>query len=46
MGIEWKLSRSQTVIRQGSNKNQTGIERSPALTLLMRLGKHLFQGWK
>ncbi|EXZ91786.1 hypothetical protein M065_5856, partial [Bacteroides fragilis str. Korea 419] len=33
-------------IRQGSNKNQTGIERNPALTLLMQLGKHLFPGRK
>ena len=45
-GSEWKLSRSQTEIRQGSNKNQTGIERNPALTLLMQLGRDLFQGRK
>ncbi|WP_320990009.1 hypothetical protein, partial [Bacteroides sp.] len=25
---------------------ETGIEQNPALTLLMRLGKHLFPGWK
>ena len=29
-----------------SDRSQTKIERKPELTLLMQLGRDLFQGWK
>ena len=40
------LNGNQTRAERESDRSQTKIERKPALTLLMRLGRDLFQGRK
>ena len=45
-GLSKKLGETLAGIERKSDRNQTKIERKPALTLLMRLGRDLFQGRK
>ena len=45
-GLSKKLGGTFAGVERESDRNQTKIERKPALTLLMRLERHLFQGRK
>ena len=45
-GLSKKLGGTLAGIERESDRSQTKIERKPALTLLMRLGRDLFQGRK
>ena len=45
-GLSKKLGGALAGIERESDRNQTKIERKTALTLLMRLGRYLFQGRK
>lgn len=45
-GLSKKLGETLAGIERESDRNQTKIERKTALTLLMQLGRHLFQGRK
>ena len=45
-GIDGSWTGNQTRAERESDRSQTKIERKPALTLLMRLGRDLFQGRK
>ena len=45
-GLSKKLGGTLAGIERKSDRSQTIIERKTALTLLMRLGRHLFQGRK